>query len=80
MLVLTNIHSFSSVLFTNIKQKIRTCMFQVTCAFIGPDEQTLMRVKCDYFLSHQIKHVFWVLKRTVSLIKVLLSIHNICFG
>ena len=22
---------------------------------------------CDYFLTHKFKHVFWVLKRTVSL-------------
>ena len=26
-----------------------------------------MSVKFDYFLTYQFKHVFWVLKRTVSL-------------
>ena len=30
---------------------------------IGPDKDSL----CIFFLSHQFKHVFWVLKRTVSL-------------
>ena len=48
---------------------------------------------CEYFLIHPFKHMFWVLKRTVSLRRffwvpttyvlvetVLLSTHNICFG
>ena len=30
---------------------------------------------CDYFHIRRIKHMFWVLKRTI-----LLSTHNICFG
>ena len=34
---------------------------------IGPVNQIKFSVKCDYFLIHQFKHVFWVLKRTVSL-------------
>ena len=34
--------------------------------FIGPIKQKYIRLNCDYFLVHQFKHVFWVLKRTVS--------------
>ena len=46
-------------------------------------------LNCGYFLIHWVKHVFGVLKRTVSLRRflgarliktVLLSTHNICFG
>ena len=37
-------------------------------------------VNCDYFLIHQLKHVFWVLKRTVSFETVVLGTHNIYFG
>ena len=36
--------------------------------------QKLQRKNCEYFLIHQCKHLFWVLKRTFS---VLLSTHNI---
>ena len=34
---------------------------------IGPDKDSLCSKNCNYFLTHQFKHVFWVLKRTVSL-------------
>ena len=33
---------------------------------IGPVKQNISALNCDYFLIHQFKHVFWVLKRTVS--------------
>ena len=33
---------------------------------IGPVKQKYFAKNCDYFLIHQFKHVFWVLKRTVS--------------
>ena len=54
---------------------------------IGPDKQFLV-FECGYLLIHQIKHVFWELKRNdsfehpkyMSLIRVLLSTHNICLG
>ena len=36
---------------------------------IGQAKQNIFVSNCDYFLIHQFKHVFWVLKRT----------HNICF-
>ena len=32
------------------------------------------------FSYHQFKHLFWVLKRTVSMRRFFLSTHNICFG
>ena len=34
---------------------------------IGPDKDSLCTYDCIYFLTKQLKHVFWVLKRTVSL-------------
>ena len=34
---------------------------------IDPDKESLLAENCKYFLTHQFKHVFWVLKRTVSL-------------
>ena len=42
--------------------------------YIGPVKQKKKKKKkkkrlaqkCDYFLTHQFKHVFWVLKGTVS--------------
>ena len=34
---------------------------------IEPIKQKYLALKCDYFLIHRLKHVFWVLKRTVSL-------------
>ena len=33
---------------------------------IGPVKQNYLAQNCDYFLIHWFKHVFWVLKRTVS--------------
>ena len=35
-------------------------------AFIGPVKQKSFAKNCDYFLIHWFKHVFWVLKRTIS--------------
>ena len=37
-----------------------------TVLLIGPVKQKLFAYYCDYFLIHQLKHVFWVPKRTVS--------------
>ena len=34
--------------------------------YIGPVKQNNLAYNCDYFLIHQLKHVFWVLKRTIS--------------
>ena len=34
---------------------------------MGPDKDRLCTYNCVYFLTHQFKHVFWVLKQTVSL-------------
>ena len=34
---------------------------------IGPVKQTKNAYNCDYFLTHKFKHMFGVLKRTVSL-------------
>ena len=31
---------------------------------IGPAKQFLLALNCNYFLIHQFKHVFWVLKKT----------------
>ena len=47
---------------------------------LDPGEQTffLFCLKCDYFLIHQFKHMFWLLKRTISLRQTFLSTHNIC--
>ena len=36
-------------------------------SIIGPVKQKNSVLICDYFLIHQFKQVFWVLKRTVSL-------------
>ena len=33
----------------------------------GHADKLNFSVKCGYFLTHQFKHVFWVLKGTVSL-------------
>ena len=38
-----------------------------SCFGIGPDKDSLCTLNCVYFLTHQFKHVFWMLKRTVSL-------------
>ena len=34
---------------------------------IDPDMEILLAKKCNFFLTHLFKYVFWVLKRTVSL-------------
>ena len=34
---------------------------------MGPVKQNCLAQYCDYFLIHWFNHVFWVLKRTVSL-------------
>ena len=34
---------------------------------IGPEKETLGEYNCNDILTHQFKHVFWVLKRTVSM-------------
>ena len=34
---------------------------------IGTIKQNIWAENCKYFLTHQFEHVFWVLKRTVSL-------------
>ena len=34
---------------------------------LGLDKQNFWTLNCNYFLTKQFKHVFWVLKRTVSL-------------
>ena len=56
---------------------------------IGPvKKKYFLNIKLVFFLTHQFKHMFWVLKRTVSLSTqksrlnetVLLSTQNICFG
>ena len=36
-------------------------------ADIGPVKQISLASNCEYFLIHQFKHAFWVLKITVSL-------------
>ena len=33
----------------------------------GIDKQSFWVLKCDYFLTDQLKYMFWVLKRTVSI-------------
>ena len=38
----------------------------VACC-IGPVKQNIWAQNCNYFLSQQYKHLFWVLKRTFSL-------------
>ena len=34
---------------------------------IGPDKDHFCTLNCIYFLTHLFKHVFWVVKRTISL-------------
>ena len=34
--------------------------------YIGPVKQILFVYNCDYFLIHQFKRMFWVIKRTIS--------------
>ena len=50
---------------------------------MDPDKQTNWAYNCEYFHIHQIKHLFWAPKRTMSFIRllgtVLLSACNICF-
>ena len=41
----------------------------------GLDKHKFFSVKLYMFLTHQLKHMFWVLIKTV-----LLSTNNICFG
>ena len=38
---------------------------------IGPLDELILSENGHYFLTHQFKHLFWVLKRNVSL-----SVHN----
>ena len=43
-------------------QRANRVISKPTTLFIGPDN-----VNCNYFLTHQFKQEFWMLKRTVSL-------------
>ena len=47
--------------------RIHTAAFHSACKYIiGLDKQIFFCVeKCNYFLTHQFKHMFLVLKRTV---------------
>ena len=57
----------------NLTHVILTCSnpyhagyFHVLCS-IDPDKEILLAKNRNFFLTHQFKHVIWVLKRTVSL-------------
>ena len=39
-----------------------------------------LSVKLLFFLAHQLKQLFWMLKKTCLIETVLLSTHNTCFG
>ena len=58
---------------TQILEKREIRLLQVNCVqivrinLIGPVKQTFSAQHCDYFLIHQVKHVSWMLKRTVQL-------------
>ena len=41
--------------------------FKLLWLHIMPVKQKKIAQNCDYVFIHQFKHVFWVLKRTVSL-------------
>ena len=40
---------------------------EYTLRHIDPDKEILFALKFNYCLTHWFKHVFWVLKRTVSM-------------
>ena len=50
---------------------------RISDSSIGPDKDRMSTLKCVYFPTLQFKHVFWVLKRTVSLRQFFFSTHNI---
>ena len=45
------------------------------CTVISPDNNNKKPVKIEYFLTHQFKHLFWALKRTVPLVE-----HYFCYA
>ena len=47
---------------------------------IGPDKEILWAYNCNYFLTHQFKHVFLGAQKNRLNETVVLSTHNICFG
>ena len=47
------------------KEDLEFCISYLHC--IVPDKDSFCTLSCIYFLTHQFKHVFWVLKRSVSL-------------
>ena len=47
----------------NMRQELSKCTYTTS---IGPVKKKLSALKCDYFLIHHFKHVFWVLKRTIN--------------
>ena len=47
---------------------------------IGTVKQKKKMRKMDYFLIHQFKHMFWVLKKRLIEAVLFFSAHNICFG
>ena len=48
----------------NMEKYMQDCI--VFLEYIDPDKEILLAKSCKYVLTHQSKHVFWVLKRTVS--------------
>ena len=40
---------------------------------IGPDKENILVQNCNSFLTHQFKHLFWVLNRIISLKWLLLE-------
>ena len=48
-------------------QSDQSSLYNMSQNIIGPDKDSLCPLNCINFLTHQFKHVFWVLKRTVSL-------------
>ena len=67
-------HAGIHILHLPYKCIITICLVLFYLAFIilynqniGPVKQNLLAQNCYYILIYQFKHVFWVLKRTVSL-------------
>ena len=50
-----------------VQTDLQMIYMEYETVLINPDKESLRALNCDYFLTHKFKHVFWVLKRTISL-------------
>ena len=61
--------AFRGMTYHDLEQELMRKAESIRVGFVVPVNQNILWVKFNYFLSHQLKHLSWVLKRTVSLRK-----------